>query len=201
MEPTVHDVLTFHRIDRAAYERLLSLGAGRRPARDAVWRSSCDSSTAAPAPGSTSSPACPLWSATRPPPRCSLPTPAPSSTAPPGFLGRRRRPSSRACATRTTPVASPSRVVLLHLAEGRPAARRRGGPQWRRGARVRRPAARADAAPRGGRWCRRRRGAPGELAVPCYRRLRCDTTSPAEAQDQEEEDDRSLFITFSKGSH
>ncbi|PAN37692.1 hypothetical protein PAHAL_7G114800 [Panicum hallii] len=36
MEPTVHDVLAFHRVDRAAYEHLLSLGAGRRPARDAV---------------------------------------------------------------------------------------------------------------------------------------------------------------------
>ncbi|TVU13845.1 hypothetical protein EJB05_37276, partial [Eragrostis curvula] len=36
MEPTVHDVLTFHRPDRAAYEHLVSLGAGRQPARDAV---------------------------------------------------------------------------------------------------------------------------------------------------------------------
>ena len=36
MEPTVHDVLAFHRVDRAAYDHLLSLGAGRRPARDAV---------------------------------------------------------------------------------------------------------------------------------------------------------------------
>ncbi|KAL6851574.1 hypothetical protein ACP4OV_020507 [Aristida adscensionis] len=36
MEPTVHDVLAFHRVDRAAYERLLSLGAGRHPARAAV---------------------------------------------------------------------------------------------------------------------------------------------------------------------
>jgi hypothetical protein len=36
MEPTVHDVLAFHRVDRAAYEHLLSLGAGSRPARDAV---------------------------------------------------------------------------------------------------------------------------------------------------------------------
>ncbi|KAF8668305.1 hypothetical protein HU200_052361 [Digitaria exilis] len=36
MEPTVHDVLAFHRVDRAAYEHLLSLGAGRLPARDAV---------------------------------------------------------------------------------------------------------------------------------------------------------------------
>ncbi|OEL20808.1 hypothetical protein BAE44_0018173 [Dichanthelium oligosanthes] len=36
MEPTVHDVLAFHRVDRAAYEHLLSLGAGRHPARDAV---------------------------------------------------------------------------------------------------------------------------------------------------------------------
>jgi hypothetical protein len=34
--PTVRDVLAFHRVDRAAYERLLSLGAGRQPARDAV---------------------------------------------------------------------------------------------------------------------------------------------------------------------
>ncbi|CAL5032702.1 unnamed protein product [Urochloa decumbens] len=37
MEPTVHDVLAFHRVDRAAYEHLLSLGAApRRAARDAV---------------------------------------------------------------------------------------------------------------------------------------------------------------------
>ncbi|KAI5015709.1 hypothetical protein ZWY2020_057099 [Hordeum vulgare] len=36
MEPTVRDVLAFHRVDRAAYEHLLSLGAGRQPARDAV---------------------------------------------------------------------------------------------------------------------------------------------------------------------
>ncbi|XP_072151397.1 uncharacterized protein [Setaria viridis] len=36
MEPTVHDVLAFHRVDRAAYEHLLSLGSGSRPARDAV---------------------------------------------------------------------------------------------------------------------------------------------------------------------
>ncbi|CAN6227753.1 unnamed protein product [Urochloa humidicola] len=36
MEPTVHDVLAFHRVDRAAYEHLLSLGAPRRAARDAV---------------------------------------------------------------------------------------------------------------------------------------------------------------------
>ncbi|KAJ1270508.1 hypothetical protein BS78_06G057200 [Paspalum vaginatum] len=36
MEPTVHDVLAFHGVDRAAYEHLLSLGAGRHPARDAV---------------------------------------------------------------------------------------------------------------------------------------------------------------------
>jgi hypothetical protein len=34
--PTVRDVLAFHRVDRAAYERLLSLGAGPQPARDAV---------------------------------------------------------------------------------------------------------------------------------------------------------------------
>ena len=36
MDPTVRDVLAFHRVDRAAYERLLSLGAGRQPARDTV---------------------------------------------------------------------------------------------------------------------------------------------------------------------
>ncbi|KAF7008893.1 hypothetical protein CFC21_023544 [Triticum aestivum] len=36
MEPTVRDVLAFHRVDRAAYEHLVSLGAGRQPARDAV---------------------------------------------------------------------------------------------------------------------------------------------------------------------
>ncbi|KQJ82168.1 hypothetical protein BRADI_5g07110v3 [Brachypodium distachyon] len=36
MEPTVRDVLAFHRVDRAAYERLLSLGAARDTARDAV---------------------------------------------------------------------------------------------------------------------------------------------------------------------
>jgi len=36
MEPTVHDVLAFHRVDRAAYEHLLSLGAGRHSSRDAV---------------------------------------------------------------------------------------------------------------------------------------------------------------------
>ncbi|KAK3145012.1 hypothetical protein QOZ80_4AG0321350 [Eleusine coracana subsp. coracana] len=36
MAPTVHDVLTFHRIDRGAYDRLLFLGAGHEPARDAV---------------------------------------------------------------------------------------------------------------------------------------------------------------------
>ncbi|TVU13841.1 hypothetical protein EJB05_37272, partial [Eragrostis curvula] len=36
MEPSVHDVLTFHRIDRAAYDRLVALGAGRQPASDAV---------------------------------------------------------------------------------------------------------------------------------------------------------------------
>ncbi|KAL6650559.1 hypothetical protein ACP70R_009487 [Stipagrostis hirtigluma subsp. patula] len=36
MEPTVHDVLAFHRVDRCAYERLLTLGAGVQPARDAV---------------------------------------------------------------------------------------------------------------------------------------------------------------------
>lgn len=36
MEPTVHDVLAFHRVDRAAYEHLLFLGAGRHPSRDAV---------------------------------------------------------------------------------------------------------------------------------------------------------------------
>jgi hypothetical protein len=34
--PTVRDVLAFHRVDRAAYEHLLSLGAGPQPARDAV---------------------------------------------------------------------------------------------------------------------------------------------------------------------
>ena len=32
----MHDVLAFHRIDRAAYEHLLSLGAGRHSSRDAV---------------------------------------------------------------------------------------------------------------------------------------------------------------------
>ena len=36
MDPTVRDVLAFHRVDHAAYERLLSLGAGRQPARDTV---------------------------------------------------------------------------------------------------------------------------------------------------------------------
>ncbi|KAF0892667.1 hypothetical protein E2562_017645 [Oryza meyeriana var. granulata] len=36
MEPTVRDVLAYHRIDRAAYELLLSLGAARPPARNAV---------------------------------------------------------------------------------------------------------------------------------------------------------------------
>ncbi|KAL5216114.1 hypothetical protein ABZP36_007515 [Zizania latifolia] len=36
MEPTVRDVLSFHRVDRAAYELLLSLGAAPPPARDAV---------------------------------------------------------------------------------------------------------------------------------------------------------------------
>uniref|UniRef100_A0A0D9W3Z5 RRM domain-containing protein n=1 Tax=Leersia perrieri TaxID=77586 RepID=A0A0D9W3Z5_9ORYZ len=34
--PTVRDVLAFHRIDRAAYEQLLSLGASPPPARNAV---------------------------------------------------------------------------------------------------------------------------------------------------------------------
>lgn len=32
----MHDVLAFHRVDRAAYEHLLSLGAGRHSSRDAV---------------------------------------------------------------------------------------------------------------------------------------------------------------------
>ncbi|KAM3386533.1 hypothetical protein ACQJBY_009857 [Aegilops geniculata] len=36
MEPTVRDVLAFHCVDRAAYEHLVSLGAGRQPARNAV---------------------------------------------------------------------------------------------------------------------------------------------------------------------
>ncbi|KAM0911860.1 hypothetical protein ACQ4PT_013210 [Festuca glaucescens] len=35
-QPTVHDVVVFHRVNRAAYERLLSLGAGPQPASDAV---------------------------------------------------------------------------------------------------------------------------------------------------------------------
>ncbi|KAK3143043.1 hypothetical protein QOZ80_4BG0357100 [Eleusine coracana subsp. coracana] len=36
MELTVHDVLAFHRPDRAAYDHLLSMGAPREPSRDAV---------------------------------------------------------------------------------------------------------------------------------------------------------------------
>lgn len=36
MELIVHDVLAFHRVDRAAYEHLLSLGAGRHSSRDAI---------------------------------------------------------------------------------------------------------------------------------------------------------------------
>uniref|UniRef100_A0A0E0KPH9 RRM domain-containing protein n=1 Tax=Oryza punctata TaxID=4537 RepID=A0A0E0KPH9_ORYPU len=36
VEPTVRDVLAFHRVDRAAYEQLLSLGVPPPPARNAV---------------------------------------------------------------------------------------------------------------------------------------------------------------------
>uniref|UniRef100_A0A0D9ZJM6 Uncharacterized protein n=1 Tax=Oryza glumipatula TaxID=40148 RepID=A0A0D9ZJM6_9ORYZ len=35
-EPTVRDVLAFHRVDRAAYDQLLSLGVPPPPARNAV---------------------------------------------------------------------------------------------------------------------------------------------------------------------
>jgi hypothetical protein len=198
MEPTVHDVLTFHRIDRAAYERLLALGAGRQPARDAV--------------------ALLMWLHRRACARVDVVARVPALVRDPASAAllvaeARAVLDGAACFSGTiTPILSclcgeddvRLRRLLLASSCGSPAdAPKRGVAEVLGGvgalvfddrlhALMRRHD--EDGGAGGGAVL------PAELATPCCRRIRCDTTSPAEAQDQEEEeDDRSLFITFSKG--
>ncbi|RLM73992.1 hypothetical protein C2845_PM15G05240 [Panicum miliaceum] len=187
MEPTVHDVLAFHRVDRAAYEHLLSLGAGRRPARDAVallmWlqrRAGVDAVSRVPAVVRTPAAAARLVGEARaallhgagappPPPLLSLlcgEAADPCATCGPAGEAARRGVAEVLGGVGALVFDDRLHATLLRHEEG-------GGT-----------------------------GAlPADLAAPyCLRgaSVRAAAAPPPE-EEEEEEDGRSLFITFSKG--
>ncbi|CAL5028018.1 unnamed protein product [Urochloa decumbens] len=196
MEPTVHDVLAFHRVDRAAYEHLLSLGAApRRAARDAVallmWlhraAAGADPAPRVPALVRTPAAAARLLAEARAVLLLHGSYDAAGPLPPPQLLlllcGEEAADDPRA------------RRLLLLLAEDEAARRGVAEVLGRVGALV------FDDRLHAILRCHEEGGGgalPEELAAP-YRLHGAPVRSAAAAPLAEEEDGRSLFITFSKG--